>query len=225
MGSEFEGNRASSSRVTTSAAAKHPAVHQRHHSSLATVEGTDHHIARLARFHRPRDAGDAGHSDTTCPTTAGSVPLCSVLPERVDGRAKQATDARAEDGAAVIHRDDLPQVVHKLIERRAWRPRAEPVGDFPAELRDAGLPTLCWFALSAAKRHYLKRRIGKYKAEKLLFGAFAFVAYDLLTELRRDDSEISMSNVKDAMEQTGIIPWTIVEHHEHQWRTCCCDAL
>ena len=93
MGSEFEGNRASSSRVTTSAAAKQPAVHQRHHSSLATVEGTDHRIECLARFHRPRDAGDAGHSDTTCPTTAGSVPLCSVLPQNgsTDERSKRHT--------------------------------------------------------------------------------------------------------------------------------------
>ena len=127
----------------------------------------------------------------------------------------------------MIHRDDLPQVVHKLVERRAWRPRAEQVGDFPAELRDAGWPTLSLLVCTqcTAKRHYLKGRIGKYKAEKLLFGAFAFVAYDLLTELRRDNNEISISDVKEAMEQTGIIPWVIVEHHEHQWRTCCCDAL
>ncbi|KAL1510613.1 hypothetical protein AB1Y20_006914 [Prymnesium parvum] len=89
------------------------------------------------------------------------------------------TDELAENG--------LPSIVISILSQLAQRPRAEPVGDMPAILRQHGLFELFWQALDAATRHCVKRRVGKYRATKLVMKVIGFNLWNVLEVLQRKE--------------------------------------
>ena len=114
----------------------------------------------------------------TTPSTASA--------ELIQATADACGTIVGDDGEIVtITEDELSDLVIALFYRRADRPRAEPVSEMPAELQRLGLLTAWWLAVDAPTRHYIKRRIGKYRASKLVLNILAFASWQLMADLER----------------------------------------
>ncbi|KAL1498659.1 hypothetical protein AB1Y20_013972 [Prymnesium parvum] len=147
------------------------------------------------------------------PTSSSSSPYASPSPPSPNEGLW--ADLSIEDELA---ENGLPSIVISILSQLAQRPRAEPVGDMPAILRQHGLFELFWQALDAATRHWVKRRVGKYRATKLVMKVIGFNLWNVLEVLQRKGfiADVGVGRLKTAVEH--IVPeWVPEGEHAMAW--------
>lgn len=166
-----------------------------------------------------------------CRGEDGDVPFDADTINTLMSASASRTSVAPEEPAEVRLQEEMmyegkhfSQIVSRIIWDRVERPRAQPVGAVPKELFNWGMTTELWLALAAPERHYIKRRVGKYKAKRLILNALQYLLstiYDKLWEAGIDTSTDDIHDeIRDAVRGSMIIATTWFEHNEEEWRSC-----
>ena len=132
-------------------------------------------------------------------TTSASAALAAAAAAAAAAATTVATWTGGDCEVGAIGMGLLESLARAMLHERADRPREDPVGDMPVELREYGLLNVWWQSLDAPSRHYIKRRVGKIRPKKLVLKLLDIASMQVAEDLGLIRVEADFKAVQQAL--------------------------